>query len=186
MTIDDFLNAVLAKLLDEAAIMALPNIPSKTLQANLEQKIYAPGYGSLYLDPYWAVLLHDGRNKISKAPLIWFRNPSDDPRLRATGRFDPYLARAADYLGPLTQDEWRYWSAQNRLARKEGRPESMIVRWKGVAGVQGSYFFDNDVGMKGFREVADRIVRIEFEKYLQEELKDLLVRVTDPLTARLP
>lgn len=186
MSQDEFLNDLLSKLLDEALIHALPGIPSKTLQANLEQKFYAPGYGALYLDAYWAILLHDGRNKISKAPLIWFRNPADDPRLSRSGKFDPYLTRYADYLGRMSDSEWFYWVQQNKKARREGRPLPMIVRWGGVAGVTGSYFFDNDVGMKGFKEKADVIVKREYEAYLQEELKDLMVKVTDPLTARLP
>jgi uncharacterized protein YqkB len=46
----------------------------------------------------------------------------------------------------------------------------MNVVFKGVAGVAGSYFFDNNMGMAGFRPIADNIVLEVFGEYIAKQM----------------
>lgn len=176
-SVDDLLTRILMRLLDEAYDWSYPRIPSRYLQSEMVKLFHGVGAGyaegSLYIDAYWAIYLHDGRNGISKAPLVWFRNPEDDPRLGTKG----YLDRYTEWRS-LTDVEWKYWIRQNRLAVKRGQPLPMIVRWYGVAGVTGSYWFDPLIGMAGFRAVADRIVLDELTIWLEDELDPYLIPIT--------
>lgn len=186
MSQDDMLTRILERLLEAAAAYALPSIPSRTLQDSLEQIVdvntvlsgYAVAEGRLYLDPYWAVYVHDGRNSIAKAPLIWFDNPTDDPRLVPNG-----VISRVDEFRSLTKQEFSYWMRRNREAWANGLKGPMNVVWGGVKNVVGSYFFDNNIGMAGFQPIAEQIVSEEFRNYLEEAVPELFEYVEDPATA---
>ncbi len=169
----EFLMRVLDRLLDEAYDYATPSIPSHTLQTSMIKLVDSVTAqevtGCLYIDPYWAVYVNDGRQEILKAPLIWFRNVRDDPRLNLQG----VISRFAEWRN-LTKEEFRYWSARNREAAKNGTPQPMIVAWGGVGPVAGSFFFDNDVGMRGYLPIARKIVEDETLAFIETELGTLL------------
>lgn len=180
--VDTFLTDLLIKLLDAAHDYCEPSIPSDTLRRNLTESVEyvnnGVGYGRLYIDQYWALWVHDGRSTIAKAPLIWFRNPTDDPRLAPNG----VLTRYSEWSS-LTPQEFRFWAKRNREARRNGTPEPMVVVWTGVKGVVGSFFFDNDVGMAGFLPIARNILDESFREWLEVDLGTLLRAETDAAAA---
>ncbi len=148
MTRQQFLDRLIAHILPRAARRARLSIPGR-LKGDLQQIILGVGRGKLYLDPYYALYVHDGRPAQSreqyrnatrgglwKPPFIWFKNPLDDPRL-VNGRTP---ARAAN-LKHLTKAEFKFALAKNQLN----------VRWK-VGPTDAQPFFSNRAGggMNGF------------------------------------
>ncbi len=131
---------------------ARPRIPSRTLRRALNILVVNVRLARLQIPHYWAVYVHDGRGPIRKdAPkvLVWFRKPKDDPRLRVG--INPVRARQKRHL---TRAEFRFWNKRNRAARREGRPEPMIVR-REVGPSLPTRFFDNRFGMRGFTAEAN-------------------------------
>ncbi len=179
--IDQMVSRMLDRLLEAGAAWARPSIPSTTLQQSLETIVDdiddGVAKGRLYIDQYWAIYVHDGRESTSwlsffrdrNKPLIWFRNVNDDPRLAPNGVITRY-----DEWRPLTKQEFRYWNRRNREAIKYGLPPPMVIHWGDVKAVHGSFFFDNRIGMAGFRPIADNIIREELLNYLSGELKEVL------------
>lgn len=182
-TEDTFLTNLLIRLLDAAYDYARPGIPSDTLQRNMIRAVEyvrnGQAYGRLYIDPYWAIYVHDGRAGITKAPLIWFRNPNDDPRIGG-GTGVGVLARY-DQWRPLTKQEFKYWAKINRAAERAGLELPMKVTFDGVKEVAGSFFFDNSVGMVGYLPMARNILADEFTSFLERDLGTLLRQQTIPI-----
>lgn len=164
------LRRVLKKLLDEAEAISRPQIPSKQLQAQLEQIIKDDGIGFLSISAYWAVYVHDGRAAFGprSPPLIWFRDPNNDPRLINGVTPD----RAAD-LRHLSSSEFRFWARANAITKREGRPLPMIISESIKKDTIGSFFWDNEVGMIGFVDTADGIVAPEWDAYRNTVMADL-------------
>lgn len=184
MDVDTFLTEVLLKLLDAAHFWATASIPSHTLQRSMTKEvdyvIDGVAEGRLYIDQYWAIYVHDGRDAINKAPLIWFKNPNDDPRL--TLGYAPTRANEFKSFG-LSPRDLRKWLNINSALRKAGWREEdlpMQVRWTGVGNVAGSFFFDNDVGMRDFLPIAKKIIQDEFLAWFEISLGTLLRPETNP------
>lgn len=180
MTEDQFLTDLLERLLEAAHAWSDPSIPSQTLKNSLVEVVDNVGggiaEGRLYIDQYWAIYVHDGRSAIGLAPLIWFANPQDDPRGTHNLRYSDWRQ--------LTKAEFNYWRRRNREALRNGTPLPMIVRWGGVTGVSGSYFFDNSVGMAGFLPIARNLLAQLYCEYLEDDLGNLLDNPTpDPIVA---
>lgn len=126
-------------ILERAYIEVLPQIPGR-LKEDLERQMTGIGRGRLYLDPYYAVYVHDGRGPVSRGkervPLIWYRDKNQDPRL--DGGRTPN--RAAN-LKHLTKAQFKRALANNQI----------IVK-RDVKGTEPQPFFSNDAdgGMYGF------------------------------------
>jgi len=168
-----------------------PAIPSKTLR-RASRFVQEPGAanadgvsqsrGKLTIPHYWAVIVHDGRKRVTAKPgrvLVWFRNPAQDPRF--PGKSTP--ARLSDLRsggasgivgsrGPgrrrLTRSEYRFWLKQNaKIKDKDKRP--MIVA-KSSGPVTGDPFFGNEPGegMAGFLSQVNGIALEEVRKEMAQ------------------
>lgn len=164
----EFVNGLARKLILEAVRYSRPKIPSKTLQDAIEVVHKGRGYYLMQLTYYWSYYVHYGRGEVKGNPfLVYFRNPADDPRL--SGGY-PRTARGARRL---SKGEWDYWVGQNKLARRRGNVEPMVVvkavsptsKYK-AGGLHPSLFWDDDHGMLGFRVRREQIVREELRKFV--------------------
>jgi len=131
---------------------------SRQLAREMTWRITGPETGHLFVNPYWAVYFHDGRGPISKrrGRLVWFKDRREDPRLRGGRTPD----RAKD-LRRLTAEQFR----EARLADK------IYVR-RSVGPVSPTPFFSNTGGMAEFRDDARKIIRDEFDRYVDEILSE--------------
>jgi hypothetical protein len=120
---------------------------------------------------FWAAILDEGRGVVTPKRtsfLIWFRNPlRDDPRLR--GGWVKFKSKARR----MTGSEFQYWSRQNRLAKKAGAPEPMIVARRA-----GPF-----AGRK-FSKLADERINLEVDRLIQQELDDY-IRLSFPAESGL-
>jgi len=140
----------------------------------------------LFIPHYWAIYVHDGRGSYGPGSpatrgkparfLVWFRNPNNDPRLRAG-----LQAIRRNQVRRLTKEQFKFWLDQNKLARRLGLPAPMVVYgWPNQPGKKappdpGRFYFGNapGQGMHGFldhaRPEAKAIVQKEMRKLLGEE-----------------
>jgi len=132
------------------------------LKQELVIQIASRNLGRLYLDSYFAVYVNDGSNLKSREgdasvpPYIWYKNPKLDPRLN-NGKTPP---RWANYpISKLTAQKLRADFAAGKV---------IITRKSAIR--KGSHFFDNDKGMKGFREEAGREAAKMFSDHVKAEL----------------
>lgn len=191
MTPDEFIEKVTARIAQEAYDYAKPGIPSQTLRNDLTIVQPDKNHASIFLTYYWALYVHDGRLPFTKTYVMrWFRDPQNDPRL--VGGVTP--ARKADQLY-LTTAEIRYWNHQNHLAelavygrrRRAGEPQvgPMIVTDHIRTPTQAQEFFENDVGMKGFRDHIGTIIPQMMSDYITTDaLKDIW-KMTVPLNVHI-
>lgn len=145
--------------------IAKPKIPSKTLRNALRYQPHPEGpkifrsVGRLYIPHYWAVMVHDGRDKIEtkgNKRLVWYRR-GRDPRY-------PKRARYSDQPRPLDLEKEEF----QRLA-KEGK---IVVR-NSTPAVKKRPFFGNapGEGMASFlfevRAIAKQEVSKEVKKFTE-------------------
>lgn len=166
-TEDEFLHDLVEKLGQQAFLEAIPQIDSQTLRQSMELIVQRGTTGegwraNLYIPQYWAVYYHDGRGGFgpqTKAFLVYFRNPSDDPRLS-----NGYPTRASQ-IRQLTAEEFRDGLHQNSLNNKAGKePFMYVVRSVGPAGAHP--FFEE--GMVHFGDTASLLITGEFDAYIQQ------------------
>lgn len=160
---------------------------SSTLANTIKKVRVSRNEVSVRLTHYWALYLHDGRGSFSKpTAMIWFRDPKDDPRLRAFGGQTPPRASQLRSMR-MHEAEYRYWLGQNRLADPDGKnPQRrpMIVTKTVRRGTSPTRFFENDGGMRFFPAEASRIIQREFSDHVKRTLGPLL-DVRDTASVRL-
>jgi hypothetical protein len=145
-----------------------PKVPSKTLRKSLNFFAARETKGYIQIPHYWALYVHDGRQPFSMPAgryLVWFRDPADDPRL--PNGVSP--VRAKD-LRHLSAEEYSFWLDQNRQAVKDGREPPMIVTRRIRKPTPPTHFFENNAGMKGFAEFAEKAVAEDVQEYLRTEI----------------
>lgn len=168
----DFLIELTEQLAEAALRHAKPKIAvhSKTLAETVTKVRISRTEVAVHLTHYWAIYVHDGRRAFTTpGMMIWFRNPKDDPRLRASGGQTP--ARRTQLRSMYEfETEFKYWKAKNREVDPDGtRPQlrpMVVTRSSGA--VQPKRFFENDGGMRGFPEKAAAIVRRMFSEHVME------------------
>lgn len=141
-----------------------PKIPSKTLRKAIRYEKGTRGY-RLTIPYYWARYVHDGRGPIRMPPgryLVYFRNPSDDPRLRG-GR--PKTEQDVDHL---TRAEFLVLLGENDRRRRAGQPPLMIVK-RTVGPMRATPFFKT--GLKRAPVILGRIAEQEFGAWVERELE---------------
>ena len=161
MTPDEFLRELALDLGNMGIDHLQGKIPSKTLTDALTVIVDGPGLSRIYIPHFWALYVHDGRQRpiypINGRFLVWFKNHRDDPRLPG----GEYPIRAND-VRSLTKEEF-----------KEAKSKNEIIVAKSVKKtVAPSYFFLNSVGMKGFEERVNNKVKIEMDKYVEQTLRE--------------
>lgn len=159
-----------AKIAALAMAWVRPKIPSRTLQKALNTFQDADDHAWVQIPHYWALYVHDGRGPFGPTRttfLVWFRDIRNDPRLR-----NGVTPERATQLRQLTRDEFKYWSKQNRLARRAGFLPPMIVARRVGKGVPGARFFESERGggMTGFADRVTAAVRTEVRDWIVESL----------------
>ena len=169
------------RLISRAALShARAAIPSKTLRRAARIVDKSKGQtgpvrnSAIFIPHYWAVMVHDGHKAIGfsdRRMMIWFRNPSQDPRFPGKNQPVRYRERLT-----LTKSEFKYWQQRNAKI-KDPRKRPMIVSYKKKA-VAASPFFLNEPGggMAGLRAEVDPLIR----EMVRKELGDLI----GPMSAR--
>lgn len=147
-------------------------IQSKTLRDALEIT-RKDGHTFVGLPHYWAVYYHDGRGParagsgegFGSSVLVWFPNPTDDPRHRGD-----YPIRASD-IRRLSRDEFLQGLEENKRRREAADGGSfepfMVVSTispRSGGSVRGFFFFDK--AFLGFAIDAAPIIRQRFEKFV--------------------
>lgn len=167
-----FLREVLRAVAARARRRVTPKIPSRTLRAALEvrvEEVVGTMFAVLHLPHYWALYVHDGRGPITKNKgfLVFFRNPSEDPRL-AGG----YAKRAAE-VRHLTRTEWKSGLERNRRHIAAGGDpfDAPMIVVRRVGPAAGARFFTD--GMIGFlqEEAAPEILE-RFDRFMQRVIDD--------------
>ena len=172
MPVGEFKRRLLRALCVIAAAQASSHIPSKTLRRALRYVIASNKRAYLYIPHYWALYVHDGRLPFSMPPgkyLVWFRNPALDPRLK--GGQTPERANRLLHLSPA---EFKSWLEKNKEARAQGLPPPMIVVRQIHKATRGTFFFDNNVGMKGYAAKASKAVGPFVRGYMLSQVADLM------------
>jgi hypothetical protein len=148
---------------------AKPNIPSRTLRRAC---IYVPldttlssSRGRIYIPHYWARFVHDGRGPVSpktKKVLIWYRNPSQDPRLKGSKGRSPERFSSRPRLNIS--------KAELRKGIKSGK----IIARLYAGPMTGRPFFGNQPGegMYGFKAEVSQIAREEISRIMREFTKE--------------
>ena len=135
-----------------AITKARPKIPSRTLRRALLVVRVTDQRVRMHIPHYWARYVHDGRNAkrfTGKKFMAWYRNPKDDPRLRAFGGQTP--ARASQLKGlkdVISEDQFK---ADKRAGK--------IIFSQVVSQRTGVPFFANEAGggMHGFVDDANSV-----------------------------
>ena len=156
---------IVQRIMRAGATRVRPKIPSRTLQRALRRVTVSALEGALFIPHYWAVYVHDGRSGFGPSRgtfLIFFRNPSADPRLR--GRQTP--ERAA-LVPRLTRAQFR--RALEEFASGSGN----VIITRRVKGVRATPFFSNEPGggMFGFVDQANDVGQFEFRTFALGFLK---------------
>jgi hypothetical protein len=163
-----------------------PKIPSKTLRRGLLFFPTSEVLGYVYLPHYWALYVHDGRGPFrmpAGSVMCWFRDPSNDPRLRGFGGQTP---PRKIQLPRLTKSQFEFWLEENRRAIERGDQPPMIVTKQINKPTKATPFFSNEPGggMFGFSQrvfpVLHSIVRADFK----DQLRDLM-DITDSAEASI-
>jgi len=122
-----------------------------------------PLRGRLNVPLYWAKWYHDGRRAISlpnsraKGPMIYYKNPLNDPRL---GGYGPFRY-------PVTEKtRRRLTSKEISRDRKAGK---IVVTYK-VGKTEGNPFFSDTGGMQGFDRELDKLAQKETDSYVRAKL----------------
>lgn len=180
-----FQRGLLQKLADAAKSYSRPKIPSLTLR-NSAYTVVLADHKNAYVEipEYWAIYVHDGRGAFGpRRPggvLVYFRNPKNDPRLAPTGK-SPIRYNQTKRL---TQPQFSYWLRQNQKARALGVPPPMIVRTD-VGPMKGSFFFDNNRGMSGFKNFAEELAAPIATRHIKHKLDGYFTVKTDKAVIRL-
>ena len=159
MADEGFTRRLVQRIMRAGAIRVRPQIPSRTLQRALRRVTVSALEGALFIPHYWAVYVHDGRGAFGPRRgtfLIFFRNPSADPRL--AGRQTP--ERAAS-IPRLTRSQFR--RALEEFATGSGN----VIVTRRVKGVRATPFFSNEPGggMFGFVGQANDVGQFEFRTF---------------------
>lgn len=161
-----FVDDLVLNLVDLGRRHARPAVlrASTTLANGLEiQKSTITGHAKITIPHFWAVFVHDGRNRPilpkNAMVLVWYKNKADDPRF--PGGSTP---KRASQIRKLTRREFIRGLRQGKI----------IVARKVTKRVPGSFFFENNGGMAGFRQKAGRVAQKEFSRFVVRCLgKDL-------------
>ena len=152
--------SLMRALLQAGRAFVTPKIRSKTLRNSLRTVVdFSGNRGRLNIPYYWARYYHDGRGPVYpvyKKWLVWFKDPRKDPRL------------AQGY--PMTRTQamsrrLRMSPAVFSALRQSG--DIIVVKRSGPA--KANPFFTE--GMRGFKTVADQVVRRQFKELLITEMK---------------
>ena len=160
---------------------------------------------ALVVPHFWAAYIHDGRGPVrpdTAKVLVWFRNPNDDPRLKAG--LSPVRASG---VRKLTKAQFQEWSAVNRgiIQRYKKRTGRKILTTAELQSLKlpmivaryspGTFrpskvypFFSNEAGggMQGFVNEAGRTVSREVSAHVKDVLsREGLWNVKKKLTVRL-
>lgn len=148
--------------------------PIRTLQRALQSILLSDDTLVLRVPHYWAVYVHDGR----RAPfgprrstfLIWFRNPREDPRLKAYGGHTP---QRSFQLRSLSPSQFEDVLEQDAEARRAGRLSPVVITTEVRTPTRGTRFFDNEPGggMAGFSNQVGREAMSEFRFFLTRFLR---------------
>lgn len=180
-----FQRKLLQKLADAAKSYSRPKIPSQTLR-NSAYTVVLNDNKTAYVEipEYWAIYVHDGRGAFGPrrpgSVLVYFRNPKNDPRLAPTGKSPIRYSQTKR----LTQPQFSYWLRQNQKARALGVPVPMIVRTD-VGPMRGSFFFDNNRGMSGFKAFADQLAAPIATRHIQHQLQDYFTVKTEKVVIKI-
>jgi len=168
-TEEQFIRDLLERVSERAENHVRPKIPSQTLQRALTtnfDRVANVWLARVGVPHYWAVYLHDGRGPVvkkGKGFLVFFKDPSRDPRLRG-GR----PVRQAD-ARRLTRNQFRDGLAMNRAHLAAGGDpfDAPMIVVKSVGPAKATEFFTK--GMAAFLPtIAAPIFRNEFDRYVQE------------------
>lgn len=156
------IRAILTDLGERELRLVRKAIGSRTLRAAIRLIINeSEERGDLFIPHYWAIWYHDGRGSVSPVSarkLVFFDNPSDDPRLR--GRKRP--VRESD-VKRLTKRQYEDGLRVNQeRARRGQRPFMWVVDSVGPSAPRP--FFDQLA--EGAAQRADPVVLKVFEREL--------------------
>lgn len=134
---------------------------SKTLSRFMYHAITREGKssssGRVSVPHYWAKFFHDGRSAIIGKLMVYFKDPSKDPRI-ASGY--PIYRSQVKHLSKAEFDKYR--KSDDLIITKAVGPSVRRVPNK---------FFSNTGGMSGLDAEAGKIAQQEAYKYVEEQLK---------------
>lgn len=143
--------------------------------------------GALNIPYDWAIYVHQGRPGFtSPTIMIWWRDPTQDPRLRRTGGVTPANKKDRVSYRGLSANEYQDAVQAYRDHIRSGGSvyTSPVVFARSVGPTRGKFFFSNFVGMKGFGEQGQSLIAGRFDQFVKQSLGDAL-RVRDSATARI-
>lgn len=149
--------------------------PIKVLQRALHAELISPRELVLSIPHYWAVYVHDGRRAPVRAKdstfLIWYRDPNQDPRLRAG-----VTPERASQLRHLTTAQFKKALRLNAEALAAGRQSPVVITTQVNKSTPGVPFFSNAAGggMSGFLEEVNRAGQARVRRYFFTQLKRAL------------
>lgn len=155
------LAGILAFRAGQRAIQAMRTLRvSRTLQASLRIRNGPRLQRNLHIPQYWALYVHDGRPSVTrtKPPMIWFHNPSLDPRLIA-GPF-----------GPITPERRRDVSRLSKAQFKRFRAQGHLIIARTVSSIAKKPFFS--VGPGGAMSDVAEVLRKEADTRIRAHLRD--------------
>ena len=160
------IRAVLEDLGRQELARVKPLIGSKTLRAAITLIISeTEARAELFIPHYWAIWYHDGRGAVSPTSarkLVFFDNPSDDPRLRGGRPVRESQVRR------LTRSQYRAGLQMNRDRAAAGRRPFMFVVDRVGPSAPRPFFRQLEAGSVGR---ADQVVPIAFERELLRQIE---------------
>lgn len=143
--------------------------------------------GALNIPYDWAIYVHEGRPGFTSSTImIWWRDPTQDPRLRRTGGVTPANKKDRVSYRDLSAKEYQdAVQAYRDHIRSGGSVDtSPVVFARSVGPTRGKFFFSNFAGMKGFGEQGQSLITGRFDQFVKQSLGDSL-KVRDSATARI-
>ncbi len=159
-----------------------PHVPSTTIRDTLKFRIEktTSGIRLIIFSPYyWAGIIHQGYGTVHAdfdRWLVYFRNPSDDPRLQPWKTYPKTLADVKH----LTKEQFYEGMAINReLAKNGGGKFQYMVVTKSVPGREGVPFM-----LLGVLDFVPEMHR-RFSRKIFENIVETLKNETGRITAQV-
>lgn len=175
---DRFMRRAARRIANVAYRRVQPRVSAASTTLGRDLKIYvnAPRAGSiragLAIDYYWALYVHEGRRPFGKRRyMVFFRNKALDPRLQrgVSPRRKSQLRRFRN----LSRAQYERALELNRLHRRAGGSDATrpVVFTKKIAKpTPPNRFFSNNGPLRGLDKDANRVVKPEFDAYVDRLL----------------
>lgn len=154
------LKSILATLLKKHISDAAPAGPYGRLKNSIRSRPSGPTTVEIFSLYYWARFVNDGRRPIKNKLMIWYKDPTDDPRTKAG------YARKQGQLRKLTKKEIK----QDR---------DLLIRTIEVAGRAPTHFIEH--GIQAARPEVSKAAL----KFVATDVRRMLKRSQNKISVRL-